>query len=33
MPVKLELGISSLPNVQYVAKTIRLLNSTPIDYK
>jgi hypothetical protein len=33
MPVKLELGISSLPNVQYIAKTVRLLNSTPIDYK
>lgn len=33
MPVKLELGISSLPNVQYIAKTIRLTNSTPITYK
>lgn len=33
MPVKLELGISTLPNIQYIAKTIRLTNSTPVTYK
>lgn len=33
MPVKLELGISYLPNAQYIAKTIRLVNSNPVEYK
>lgn len=33
MPVKLELGISSLPNVHYMAKTIRLTNSSPVTFK